>query len=97
MNARELRRCQRHRIPHCYENQDLSYLWCVTANFSSRCWLGRINLSYTDLRLANISTVYLSNADLRGADLRGADLRNSATNGAALAGADLTGVIRYER
>jgi hypothetical protein len=95
MNARQLRQYQQQNIPHCYEGQDMSYLWCVAANFSSR-WLGRADLSYTDLRLADISSVYFSSASLRGATLRGADLRNSSTYGADLINADLTGVIRYE-
>ena len=48
-----------------------------------------INLSYADLRGADLRSAYLSYADLRGADLRGADLRSAYLSGADLRGANL--------
>ena len=51
----------------------------------------RANLSYADLRYANLSGADLSNANLSGANLRGADLSGANLSNANLRHADLSG------
>jgi uncharacterized protein YjbI with pentapeptide repeats len=55
--------------------------------------LREANLSWANLRGADLSGADLSWANLRGADLRGADLSGADLSGADLSGANLSGAI----
>jgi len=67
----------RHR-PETERNRERDEIW-------------RFDLSGTDLRGANLYSVYLEHADLRGAHLEGADLTNARFGGADFRGAYFTG------
>ena len=71
---------------------DFPEIFCEAENRDQRgtILLGRINLSYTNLRGANLSHVSLSQANLRGAKLNGAILSNTDFHGADLTDAEFS-------